>query len=95
MMVVVSVNLDRIFALMRTLLPVGAVQKIGHYLQQSTKATTARRYLKLGFDLDISCMVHLRPTSNGVGMSSLIFWFQAEELRLSVCCKTFRNFNGS
>ena len=51
MMVVVSVNLDRIFALMRSLLPVGAVQKIGHYLQQSTKATTARRHLKLGFDL--------------------------------------------
>ena len=51
MMVVVSVNLDRIFALMRTLLPVGAFQKIGHYLQQSTKATAARRHLKLGFDL--------------------------------------------
>ena len=33
--------------------------------------------------------------SNSVRMSSLIFWLQAKELRLSVCCNTFRNFNGS
>ena len=34
-------------------------------------------------------------TSNSVKMSSLIFWLQAKELRLSVCCDTFGNFNGS
>ena len=28
-------------------------------------------------------------------MSSLIFWLQAKELRLSGCFNTFRNFNGS
>ena len=33
--------------------------------------------------------------SNSVKMSSLIFWLQAKELRLSVCCNTFRNFNRS
>ena len=33
--------------------------------------------------------------SNSVKMSSLIFWLQAKELRLSVCCNTFRNFNWS
>ena len=33
--------------------------------------------------------------SNSVKMSSLIFWLQAKELRLPVCCNTFRNFNGS
>ena len=34
-------------------------------------------------------------TSNSVKMFSLIFWLQAKELRLSICCNTFRNFNGS
>ena len=34
-------------------------------------------------------------TSNSVEMSSLIFCLQAKELRLSVCCNTFRNFNWS
>ena len=34
-------------------------------------------------------------TSNFVKMSSSIFWLQAKELRLSVCCNTFRNFNSS
>ena len=34
-------------------------------------------------------------TSNFVGMSSLIFWLQAKELRLSVCFNTFRNSNRS
>ena len=34
-------------------------------------------------------------TSNAVEMPLLIFWLQAKELRLSVCCNTFRNFNGS
>ena len=33
--------------------------------------------------------------SNSVKMSSLIFWLQAKEPRPSVCCNTFRNFNGS
>ena len=33
-------------------------------------------------------------TSNFVGMS-LIFWLQAKELQLSVCCSTSQNFNGS
>ena len=32
-----------------------------------------------------------RKTSNAVEMSSLIFWLQAIELRLSVCLNTFRN----
>ena len=32
--------------------------------------------------------------SNSVKMSSLIFWLQAKELRLTVCRNTFRNFNG-
>ena len=36
-----------------------------------------------------------RKTSNAVGMSSLIFWFQARELRFSVCFNTFRNFDRS
>ena len=36
-----------------------------------------------------------RKTSNAVGMSSLIFWLQARELRLSVCFNTFGNFNRS
>ena len=27
--------------------------------------------------------------------NSVIFWLQAKELGLSVCCNTFRNFNGS
>ena len=36
-----------------------------------------------------------RKTSNAVGMSSLIFWLQVRELRLSVCFNTFRNFNRS
>ena len=36
-----------------------------------------------------------RKASNSVKMSSLIFWLQAKELRLSACCNTFRNFNGS
>ena len=35
-----------------------------------------------------------RKTSNAVGMSSSVtFWLQARELRLSVCSNTFRNFN--
>ena len=34
-------------------------------------------------------------TFSAVGMSSVIFWLQAKELRLSVCFNTFRNFNGS
>ena len=34
-------------------------------------------------------------TSNSVKMCSLKFWLQAKELRLSVCCNTFRNFKGS
>ena len=34
-----------------------------------------------------------RKTSNAVGMSSLIFWLLAKELRLSVCFNTFRNFH--
>ena len=33
--------------------------------------------------------------SNSVKMSSLIFWLQAKELRLSVCCNIFGNFNES
>ena len=36
-----------------------------------------------------------RKTSNGVGMSSLIFWLQPRELRLSICFNIFRNFNRS
>ena len=36
-----------------------------------------------------------RKTSNAVGMSSLIFWLQVRELRLSLCFNTFRNFNRS
>ena len=31
-------------------------------------------------------------TSKAEGISSLIFWLQARELRLSVCFNTFRNF---
>ena len=34
-------------------------------------------------------------TSNSMKMSSLIFWLQAKELWLSVCCNTFRNVHGS
>ena len=34
-------------------------------------------------------------TSNAVEMSSLIFWFQAKELRFLVCFNTFRNLNRS
>ena len=34
-------------------------------------------------------------TTNSVEKSFLIFWLQAKELRLSECCNTFRNFNGS
>ena len=36
-------------------------------------------------------------TSNSVKLSSLIFWLQLKSkgaIRLSVCCNTFRNFNG-
>ena len=36
-----------------------------------------------------------RKTSNAVWMSSLIFWLQPRELRLSICFNTFRNFNRS
>ena len=36
-----------------------------------------------------------RKSSNAVGMSSLIFWLQARELRLSVCFNTHRNLNRS
>ena len=36
-----------------------------------------------------------RKTSIAVWMSSLIFWLQLRELRLSVCFNTFRNFNRS
>ena len=36
-----------------------------------------------------------RKTSNAVGMSCLIFWLQARELRLWVCFNTFRNFKRS
>ena len=34
-------------------------------------------------------------TSNAVGMSSLIFWLQAQELWLSVCFNSFRNLSRS
>ena len=36
-----------------------------------------------------------RKASNAVGMSCLIFWLQARELRLWVCFNTFRNFKRS
>ena len=40
---------------------------------------------------------YLYPVLSGIllALSSLIFWLQAKKLRLSVCCNTFRNFNGS
>ena len=37
-------------------------------------------------------VVKQSKVSNSVKMSSLIFGLQAKELRLSVCCNTFRNF---
>ena len=36
-----------------------------------------------------------RKTSSSAGMSYLIFWLQARELRLTVCFGTFQNFNRS
>ena len=36
-----------------------------------------------------------RKTLNAVEMSSLIFWLQAKELRLSACSNALRNLNGS
>ena len=59
--------------------------------------TSALRGCFLGGSVYVSFRFVLKQskTSNSLEMSSLIFWLQARELRPSVCCNTFRNFNGS